>query len=155
TVSLRNMATKQIVASTVTASSPINYPFLPYGSPGWYQFTGFCSGTYQVEYDASQTALNGVVPTTSLQGGGLSPAIDSNLNPDPINMAAIAVNPLVDETHDFGFVGVAPLTVTCPAGMGQVSSGYDSTANASGGISPYTFSITSGALPDGLTLNTA
>ncbi|MES1247908.1 MAG: G1 family glutamic endopeptidase [Actinomycetota bacterium] len=51
--------------------------------------------------------------------------------------------------------GVPPLTVVAP---GQLSSGiqnsaYSTTLLADGGIEPYTWSLTSGTLPPGLTLN--
>src|SRR5207244_9684918 len=48
-----------------------------------------------------------------------------------------------------------PMTLTCPANSGQVGVPYNSALVASGGIPPYTFSIISGALPPGLTLNPA
>ncbi len=50
----------------------------------------------------------------------------------------------------------APLTITTPplAGATQYDA-YDKTLAAVGGTSPYTWSVTSGALPDGLTLDPA
>jgi len=53
-------------------------------------------------------------------------------------------------------VGVAPLAVTTavlPAASG--GSSYKATLTATGGIKPYTWSITAGALPAGLTLHPA
>jgi hypothetical protein len=47
------------------------------------------------------------------------------------------------------------LTVTCPTNSGTVGLAYSSAAAATGGTAPYTFSIASGALPPGLTLNTS
>src|SRR5581483_7216826 len=47
-----------------------------------------------------------------------------------------------------------PVTVTCvTVTTGQVGTPYSSSVSASGGTAPYTYSIASGALPDGLTLN--
>jgi hypothetical protein len=46
-----------------------------------------------------------------------------------------------------------PLTLACPASSGQVGVPYSSALVASGGVPPYTFSITAGSLPVGLTLN--
>jgi len=46
-----------------------------------------------------------------------------------------------------------PLAVTCPTSFGEVGVAYSSSAGASGGVLPYTFSVATGALPDGLTLN--
>jgi len=52
-------------------------------------------------------------------------------------------------------VNPPPLTLTCPAGIAVVGVPYSSSLVASGGLPPYTFSITSGALPTGLTLDPA
>ena len=46
-----------------------------------------------------------------------------------------------------------PLTLACAASSGQVGVAYSSAVVASGGTSPYTFMISSGSLPPGLTLN--
>ncbi len=53
--------------------------------------------------------------------------------------------------------GVVPTTLTlgCPTGTAQVNVAYSSALVASGGVAPYTFSIISGSLPPGLTLNTS
>ncbi|HEY2546872.1 MAG TPA: putative Ig domain-containing protein [Candidatus Acidoferrum sp.] len=46
-----------------------------------------------------------------------------------------------------------PLTLTCAANIGQVGVPYSSSLVATGGVTPYTFSVTSGSLPTGLMLN--
>ena len=48
-------------------------------------------------------------------------------------------------------VGAVFTTLTLPAG--SVVSAYSQTIAATGGVAPYTFSVTNGALPAGLTLN--
>jgi len=45
-----------------------------------------------------------------------------------------------------------PLVLTCPQSTGQVNVPYSSALSATGGVPPYTFAITVGSLPDGLTL---
>jgi hypothetical protein len=53
-------------------------------------------------------------------------------------------------------VSAAPLTIsntTLPYGITTVS--YSGTVVVTGGVTPYTFSVSSGSLPTGLTLNTA
>ncbi len=47
------------------------------------------------------------------------------------------------------------ITLTCPLTTGQVGVAYNSAATVNGGVAPYTFSVISGSLPDGLTLNPA
>jgi hypothetical protein len=51
--------------------------------------------------------------------------------------------------------GPLPLGLTCPASSGTVNQPYNSALVASGGTMPYTFSLASGTLSDGLSLNTA
>ena len=50
------------------------------------------------------------------------------------------------------FTSVPPVTMACPAKTGTVGTNYLSGLKTTGGVPPYTFSITAGALPDGLTL---
>ena len=51
---------------------------------------------------------------------------------------------------------VAPLVInTSSLGSGQVNVSYSQQLSASGGTPPFTWSLTSGTLPNGLTLNTA
>jgi hypothetical protein len=45
------------------------------------------------------------------------------------------------------------LDIVCPTSVGSVGSAYDSFFVASGGTPPYTWAITAGSLPPGLTLN--
>jgi len=57
-------------------------------------------------------------------------------------------------------VGAPPVNLDCSAcgsgaTNGKVGSAYSATLSVSGGKSPFTFSISSGSLPPGLTLNTA
>ncbi len=47
------------------------------------------------------------------------------------------------------------VTLACPANSGVVGTAYSSALVATGGVEPYTFSITSGSLPAGLALNSS
>jgi len=49
----------------------------------------------------------------------------------------------------------APLALACPSGFAAMNSFYGSSAGATGGVSPYTFSLLAGALPPGLTFSPA
>ena len=60
---------------------------------------------------------------------------------------------MLKEVADFGFYGPAAIQVTCASATGYVGNSYNSSISASGGVSPYTYSISDGALPDGLSLN--
>ena len=51
--------------------------------------------------------------------------------------------------------GTAPVTLACAADGGQVGAPYSSALAATGGVPPYTFSITAGSLPPGLILNSS
>jgi CSLREA domain-containing protein len=53
------------------------------------------------------------------------------------------------------FQYLAPLTLGCAAPSAQVASAYGSALTGAGGARPYTYSITNGALPGGLTLDTS
>ena len=47
------------------------------------------------------------------------------------------------------------ISLTCPTGTAQVGVAYSSALVATGGVPPYTFSIISGSLPPGLSLNSS
>ena len=53
------------------------------------------------------------------------------------------------------YVFVPSLPLSCASGTAQVGVPYTSALVASGGTPPYTYSITSGSLPPGLSLNTS
>jgi len=56
----------------------------------------------------------------------------------------------------YGISGtLGPFTACNPPGMGTVGTAYTQTLNATGGTSPYTFAITSGSLPPGLSLSSS
>lgn len=50
---------------------------------------------------------------------------------------------------------VTIITISAPISTAQVGIAYSSSCAASGGVPPYTYSISSGALPTGLSLNTS
>jgi len=142
-----------LLSTTVTGPSPANYPYLPAGTSGFYQFTGLIPGTtYQVYIDNTQSALSGYSPTQTQVG------TDNTVNskPNPYTDTLPSANPAVDETVDFGYVTAAPpLSLTCAASIGEVGVPYSSSISVTGGVSPYTFSVSAGSLPAGLTLNTS
>jgi hypothetical protein len=118
------------------------------GTPGYYQFKGLCAGTYKVVIDNTQAALGGYTPTTTNAGGGSNPTIDSNPNPATV---VLPTDTSVDETIDFGYSAVAPLTISCAPTTGQLNTLYNYAVPVTGGVSPYTFSAS--GLPSWLSIN--
>lgn len=88
-------------------------------------------------YDGAVTSNMAIVPT-------LNGAVD-----------AFAYNPtnLIMDIFSY-FAPVQPLTITTTAlPNATVNYGYGTTLAATGGVQPYSWSVTSGSLPNGLTLN--
>src|SRR5579871_1588901 len=134
TLNLLNPVNNAVLATTTTANG------------GAYHFTGLCPGSYKVQV---VTPVD-YVPTVA-NATGSTTANDSNTNPSVVTLAE---DNSTDNTIDFGFVPVPPVKVVCPASSGVVGVPYSSSVSASGGTSPYTDTITSGALPTGLLFNT-
>lgn len=59
----------------------------------------------------------------------------------------------IKSSDNYAPAGLAIATTQLPQGTTGVS--YSATVTASGGTAPYTFAVTSGALPDGLSLDTS
>ena len=129
------------------------------------------TGQVGVAYSSALLATGGVPPYTySITSGSLPPGL--TLNP---TTGAITGTPTTYGTFNFTAkvvdstgaaagtttancsIVISPptLVLTCPTSTGQVGVAYSSALLASGGVPPYTFSITSGSLPPGLTLNTS
>jgi hypothetical protein len=119
-------------------------------------------------YSASLNAVGGMTPYTwSITMG----ALPSGLSLDPTrgvilgtpSMAGsfmftvqVADSSTLQETntHAFTIVVTSPLAVTTSAlPSGITGTAYSATLTASGGTTPYAWSITAGALPPGLSLN--
>ncbi len=121
-----------------------------------------------VAYASALTATGGVAPYTfSISIGALPPGLSLNSS-----TGAITGTPTRTGTYNFTaqvvdskgntatascsiVVSPAALTLSGPTATAQVGIAYSSVLNAAGGVAPYTFSITGGALPPGLTLNTS
>jgi uncharacterized repeat protein (TIGR01451 family) len=154
-VELKDALGLQHLAYATTGTVPYGYPYLPQGTHGWYQFTGLCPGSYTAvvpNYSGAnvQASLAGTSPTTIHAQNGAYAGNDSG-NPDGEKGTVAIGTPA--ESLDFGFTGIPPLQATCAAASGQINVPYSSQIKLSGGMSPFTYSISAGALPDGLTLN--
>ncbi len=129
------------------------------------------SGQVGVAYSSALLASGGVPPYTfSIISGSLPAGLTLNSS-----TGAITGTPTTNGTFNFTAqvvdstgskagtttancsIVIAPpaINLVCPTGTGQVGVAYSSALMASGGVPPYTFSIISGSLPAGLTLNSS
>ena len=129
---------------------------------------GLAEGQVNVAYSQALTASGGSAPYTwSLTGGSLPAGL--SLNPES---GAITGTPTAPGTSSFTVrvsdsssptpqsataslsITVLPLTITTTAlAEGQLNVAYSQALTAAGGSAPYTWSLTGGSLPAGLSLN--
>src|ERR1035441_4434399 len=128
------------------------------------------TGQVGVPYSSALVASGGNTPYTfSIISGSLPPGLTLDtttgaITGTPTNVGTFSyVAQVVDaagRTTDTTILGCGititppPLGLLCAGGTGQVGAPYSSALVASGGTAPYTFSIISGSLPPGLTLDT-
>ena len=130
------------------------------------------NGQINVAYSATLAATGGTAPYTwTLTGGALAAGLTLNgatgaITGTPTAAAsATALTFKVTDSSSPALTQTASLTMTIfPAGLvitttslpnGQVNAAYSAALTAVGGTSPYTWSLTSGTLPTGLSLNTS
>ncbi len=96
-------------------------------------------------------------PFANVQSDNNGAMIGDNLNTASGSGAAITENVSgVASVFTIGFITPAALAITTTSlPSGQVGTAYSATLAASGGTSPYSWSLTSGTLPAGLALNAA
>jgi large repetitive protein len=129
--------------------------------------TSLPSGTTGVAYNATLMAAGGTPPYTwTLSGGTTLPpglALSDNGVISGTPQAAGSYQFTVQVQDTLNNVATQPLTITITAGSltvtttllpgGSQNSPYNATLGAAGGTPPYTWSIASGALPVGLSLD--
>lgn len=123
---------------TATLAAPYSGTFSPSGGSPPYTVS-ILSGTFPP--GLTITPYNGAItgfPTAAGVFNFVAQVVDS--------FGAVAVSPGCTIT-------VVNLSLICPGTTGKVGVAYSSSLTAVGGTLPYTFSITSGALPPGLSLN--
>jgi hypothetical protein len=125
---------------------------------------GNVPNAYATGVSLNNSLLNALGYTEVSTGGNATRWADVNGAQVAGNVLVVAAKP--DETTDY--VKIDKITVSCPTGsqgiltlacvpnnQGTVGTPFNGSLAASGGVAPYTFSIMSGDLPDGLTLNPA
>jgi outer membrane autotransporter protein len=124
--------------------------------------------TSGVAYSQTITAVGGATPYTFTQVSGTLPA---GMTFDPSGVLSgtpsavgtfnvtLRVTDAATQTADqnYQLVVDAPVITLAPASLsgGTVGQTYAQNLTASGGTAPYTFAVTAGVLPAGLTLNSA
>src|ERR1035441_10696409 len=135
--------------------------------------TSLPSGQVGIAYSTTLAATGGTSPYSwSLTGGTLPAGLTLNVATGAISgiptatatataltfMVTDSSSPNQSETVNLMLTIVAPTTLaitTTSLPSGQVGIAYSTTLAATGGTSPYSWSLTGGTLPAGLTLNAA
>ena len=126
------------------------------------------NGTVATSYSTTLSATGATAPYTwSLPGGssvppGLALSSAGVISGTPTAPGSYSFGVTARDTYGCAGTVTITMTVTCPTlalSPTSLSSGYrgvsySQTVIASGGISPYTYSVTAGSLPPGVILNT-
>src|SRR5207248_4024236 len=99
------------------------------------------------------SALTALPPGLTLSGNTIA-GIPTQAGSFTIPISLTDSSPASPITQTFSIVIAAPLIITTqglPSGV--IGQPYQAALNASGGIQPYTWTYTGGALPPGLSLN--
>lgn len=135
--------------------------------------TSLPNGQVGVAYSATLSATGGAMPYSwSTTSGTLPAGLSLNASTGAISgtpTTAVAATPLTFSVSDasspvqtrqvsltltIAAAGASPLSITTTSlPNGQVGTAYSTTLDATGGTTPYTWSLTSGTLPSGLSLN--
>ncbi len=128
------------------------------------------TGMIGVPYSSSIPVGGGLAPYTfSISNGSLPPGLTLNTSTGAITGTPTAAEPaggfdvnITDSAGDTGnnwcqikITKATKIGLSCASGTANAGTAYSSALDVTGGKSPYTFSITGGSLPPGLTLNTS
>ena len=131
--------------------------------------TTLTGGTYAASYSQTVTASGGISPYTySVTSGSLPSGLSLNASTGAVTGTPTATGTAsftITATDAHSYTGSQAYSVTIAAATislsptslpgGTYNTAYSQTVSASGGISPYTYSVTSGSLPSGLSINSS
>jgi hypothetical protein len=156
------------VSTTATLSLTVTAAI----SPLQITSTSLPNGTVGTPYSATLAATGGKVPYTwSLMTGTLPAGLSLNTSTGVIsgtptataNAASLTFKVTDSQSPANSTTSILPITITAATAAlqittsslpaGTVGASYSATLTASGGTTPYTWALTGGALPAGLSLN--
>jgi uncharacterized repeat protein (TIGR01451 family) len=142
-----------LVGKSTTGGSVTTYP----NSGGWDYITSGPDGALWMSDGfggIGHVTTSGVVTTVSTCSGTIGSAIvagpDGNMWYTGASSGVLAIGVI-----NPGAANPLAIATASPLTNGTVNIAYNQTVTATGGIQPYTWSITAGALPPGLSLNPA
>lgn len=102
-----------------------------------------------------KTASDGTYRLAAYAGSWLVDALTENANWSPVTEQGVTLTSGQTATVNFMADIPSPILSTTALGEGIYITPYSQTLSATGGVTPYTWSITAGTLPAGLSLNNA
>ncbi|MGD0428039.1 MAG: putative Ig domain-containing protein [Candidatus Acidiferrales bacterium] len=169
TINATDFGTPPLTVPSPTYTITINPP-----PPLSITSTAMANGIVGTAYSSPIASSGGVPPLTwSVPPGTLPPGLELNpssglISGTPTTAGVYKFFPTVTDSAlppqkfvsttgvTISVITVAPLqAVTPPLPSGDVAVGYSANLVATGGVPPYTWSMTNGQLPSGLTLNSA
>jgi len=156
-------------ASSNTASQSLNIAIAAAKQTLSISTSSLASGTVGTAYSAMLQATGGTTPYSwSITSGSLPPGLSINTSSGAISGTPTAAGTfaftakVTDAASDTSTkslsltIAALPLAITTTSvSSGSTNTAYSAVLDASGGTTPYKWSISSGALPAGLTLSAA
>jgi hypothetical protein len=142
-VVLQSGPAPKLVSIAVTPANPTNVvgTTTQFAATGTYSDNSTQNLTSQATWASTQTSV------ATINTAGLASALTTGTSTISATLGTVSGSTLLT-------IQPAPLTMTTTSlPGGTVSNAYSATLAASGGTTPYAWSITSGSLPGGLTLN--